>query len=228
MKSAPCHSRVPTGAERIRDLCSGKIIGDWRSPRVLLCTEGPRLVSGLSLSTGPSWLLAHPSVFTVEDVSFSCSKYHPCLCACILSQFSCVRWTLRPCGLYPASLLCPWNSPGENTGVGGLCPPPGTLPHLAIDLASLMSPAFGRRVLHHQHHLGHPSAFPGFYLNSSCCGWNLPLTGVLGSLGRSFYLVIESGSGDTAGQPEPQVSSSSLLTQAVEDRCGGGTSPLPS
>ena len=134
MKSAPCHSSVPTGAERIRDLCSGKIIGDWRSPRVLLCTEGPRLVSGLPLSTGPSWLLAHPSVFTVEDVSFSCSKYHPCLCACILSQFSCVRWTLRPCGLYPASFLHPWDSPG--TGVGyhfifqGIFPTQGSNPRL--------------------------------------------------------------------------------------------------
>ena len=26
--------------------------------------------------------------------------------------------TLRPHGLYPARLHCPWNSPGKNTGVG--------------------------------------------------------------------------------------------------------------
>ena len=26
--------------------------------------------------------------------------------------------SLRPCGLYPARLLCPWDSPGQNTGVG--------------------------------------------------------------------------------------------------------------
>ena len=26
--------------------------------------------------------------------------------------------TLRPHGLRPAGLLCPWNSPGKNTGVG--------------------------------------------------------------------------------------------------------------
>ena len=26
--------------------------------------------------------------------------------------------SLRPHGLYPARLLCPWNSPGKNTGVG--------------------------------------------------------------------------------------------------------------
>ena len=26
--------------------------------------------------------------------------------------------SVRPCGLYPARLLCPWGSPGKNTGVG--------------------------------------------------------------------------------------------------------------
>ena len=36
-------------------------------------------------------------------------------CACMRAQ-SCP--TLWPCGLWPASLLSPWNSPGKNTGVG--------------------------------------------------------------------------------------------------------------
>ena len=72
-----------------------------------------------------------------EDVSFSCSKYHPCLRACILSRFCCVRWTLRPYRRYSASLLCPWNSPGENTGVDCLFPTPGNLPHSAIEPALL-------------------------------------------------------------------------------------------
>ena len=26
--------------------------------------------------------------------------------------------SLQPCGLWPTRLLCPWNSPGKNTGVG--------------------------------------------------------------------------------------------------------------
>ena len=26
--------------------------------------------------------------------------------------------TLQPCGLWPAKLFCPWDSPGKNTGVG--------------------------------------------------------------------------------------------------------------
>ena len=36
-----------------------------------------------------------------------------CMLAC-----SVVSDSLRPHGLYPTSLLCPWDSPGKNTGVG--------------------------------------------------------------------------------------------------------------
>ena len=39
-----------------------------------------------------------------------------CVCACMLSLQLCL--TLRPYGLYPAKLLCPWDFPGKNTGVG--------------------------------------------------------------------------------------------------------------
>ena len=37
------------------------------------------------------------------------------LCVCV---FSVVSTSLQPHGLWPARLLCPWNSPGKNTGVG--------------------------------------------------------------------------------------------------------------
>ena len=36
--------------------------------------------------------------------------------------------TLRPHGLEPARLLCPWNSPGQNTGVGCRSLLQGTFP----------------------------------------------------------------------------------------------------
>ena len=36
---------------------------------------------------------------------------------CVLSR-SVVSDSLRPYGLYPPRLLCPWDSPGKNTGVG--------------------------------------------------------------------------------------------------------------
>ena len=39
------------------------------------------------------------------------------LCICVLSH-SVVSNSLQPHGLYPAKLLCPWDSPGKNTVVG--------------------------------------------------------------------------------------------------------------
>ena len=41
-------------------------------------------------------------------------KYHSCVpeVALVMSD------SLRPNGLYPARVLCPWNLPGKNTGVG--------------------------------------------------------------------------------------------------------------
>ena len=46
------------------------------------------------------------------------AKAPPGVCsgfACVLSR---IRDWLWPHGLYPAKLLCPWDSPGKNTGVG--------------------------------------------------------------------------------------------------------------
>ena len=40
------------------------------------------------------------------------------MCAC--SVASVMSDSLRPCGLQPARILCPWDSPGKNTGVGCL------------------------------------------------------------------------------------------------------------
>ena len=53
---------------------------------------------------------------------------------------------LRPSGLKPTSLLCPWDSPGKNTGVGcisfsrGSSQPRDWTFRPGIELASLMSP----------------------------------------------------------------------------------------
>ena len=41
----------------------------------------------------------------------------------------------------PARLLCPWDSPGWNTGVGLPCPPAGDLPDPGIEPVSPASPA---------------------------------------------------------------------------------------
>ena len=54
-----------------------------------------------------------------------------CVHAPSLCALSCP--TLRPYGLQPPRLLCPWDSPAKSTGVGLLCPPPGDLPNPGIE-----------------------------------------------------------------------------------------------
>ena len=41
-----------------------------------------------------------------------------CLCVCLRAQSLQLGPIWRPRGLQPASLLCPWDSPGKSTGVG--------------------------------------------------------------------------------------------------------------
>ena len=102
-------------------------------------------------------------VFPIQIIIYSCTlkeigaigmqrRYHTSptlkevttkfMCACsVVSAF------LRPHGLYPARLLCPWDSPGKNTGVSchallqGIFPTQRSNPHL------LMSPALAGRFL---------------------------------------------------------------------------------
>ena len=45
--------------------------------------------------------------------------------------------TLQSHGLQPSRLLCPWESPGKNTGVGSHAPLQGNLPNRGIEPRSL-------------------------------------------------------------------------------------------
>ena len=51
----------------------------------------------------------------------------------LLFAHSVVSDSLRPHGLQPARLLCPWNSPGKNTRVDAHLPSPGDLPDPGIE-----------------------------------------------------------------------------------------------
>ena len=53
---------------------------------------------------------------------------------------------LQPCESQPARLLCPWDSPGKNTGVGCHTLLQGNLPHTGIEHAVLMSPALAGKL----------------------------------------------------------------------------------
>ena len=58
-----------------------------------------------------------------------------------LSVASVVSSSLRPHGLQPTRLLCPWDSPGKNTGVGCHSLPQGNLPDPGIGPKSPASPS---------------------------------------------------------------------------------------
>ena len=59
-------------------------------------------------------------------------------CVCLIMSYS-----LQPCCLQPTMLLCPWNLPGKNTGVGS--PTLGNLPDLGIESVFPTSPALAGR-----------------------------------------------------------------------------------
>ena len=60
----------------------------------------------------------------------------PLLCCVLCYVASVMSDSLRPYGLWATRFLCPWDSPGKNTGVELPCPPPGDLPDTGIKPAS--------------------------------------------------------------------------------------------
>ena len=60
-----------------------------------------------------SWRVGRISCFLPPLLCITVCSVCVCVCAC-----SVVSDSLGPHGLYPASLLCPWDSPGKNPGVG--------------------------------------------------------------------------------------------------------------
>ena len=63
--------------------------------------------------------------------------------------------SLQPHGLQPTSLLCPWNSPGKNTGVGSH----SLLQGIFLTQGSNSGLLHCRQILYHLSHLGTPSLF---------------------------------------------------------------------
>ena len=59
---------------------------------------------------------------------------------------SVVSDSLPPHELQPSRLLCPWNSPGRNMGVGSHFPLPGDLPNPGLNTGLLHC----RQILYHQ------------------------------------------------------------------------------
>ena len=65
--------------------------------------------------------------------------------------------SLRPHGLQAARLLCPWDFPGKNTGVGCHFLLQGIFPTQELNLRLLL----GRWILNHQRRWGSPGGTSG-------------------------------------------------------------------
>ena len=110
------------------------------------CSDIPILCTLLLLVFYSSWIFFF---FLVSFFSFQfwrfllrnpkAQRFFPKLyliyTVCLFSLLSCVQ-LLQPHGLYPTRLLCPWDFPGKNTGVGchfllqGIFPTQGSNPSL--------------------------------------------------------------------------------------------------
>ena len=77
--------------------------------------------------------------------------------------------SLKPCGLQPTSLLCPWDFPGKNTGVDAFIPL-GDLHDPGIESVSPVSPALLAYSL--------PPGKPPGLLNTQ---WLMPWKGLKGN-----------------------------------------------
>ena len=65
-----------------------------------------------------------------------CYSLPACVCVCLLNC-SVMSDYLWPHGLWPTRLLCPWDSPGKNTGVGCHSPLQGIIPTQGSNLGLL-------------------------------------------------------------------------------------------
>ena len=80
---------------------------------------------------------------------------HACVCACVLSRFSCIQLFATPWTVAHQAPLSMGFSRQEYWS-GLPFPPPGDLPNTGIKPGLLVS-CIGRGVLYHECHLGSPS-----------------------------------------------------------------------
>ena len=89
-------------------------------------------------------------------------------CVCVIHvSHSVVFNSLRPQGLYPSGLLCPWNSPGKNTGVN--CH--SLLQGILLTQESKSGFLNCSQILYHLNRQGSPSGFRWGVLFSCMEGW---------------------------------------------------------
>ena len=95
------------------------------------------------------WKIKHVNT---QVVSYMTGTHIMCM---LMLSGSVISDSLWPRGLYPTRLLCPWNFPGKNIGVGYHFLLQGIFPTQEMNLISFVSYICGH-ILYHQCHLGSP------------------------------------------------------------------------
>ena len=84
---------------------------------------------------------SNPSILSQFPPFWNSSTIHSVHVVQLRHLCSVMSDSLWPHGLQPTRLLCPWNFPGKNTGVGYHFLPQGNLPDPGIEPLSLASPS---------------------------------------------------------------------------------------
>ena len=98
-----------------------------------------------------------------------------CVCVCISESHSVMSDSLQPHGMQPTRLLCPWNSAGKNTEVGGC----SLLQEIFLTQGLNPGLPHCRWILYHLGHQGIPCIWqpliffsPLISLLALCCWWS--------------------------------------------------------
>ena len=95
--------------------------------------------------TTPGHSFIHVGKSEIRSLSHIVHK-NVCVCVCVYVSHSVLSDSMQPHGLWPTRLLCPWDSPGKNTGVGfhsllqGIFPNPGIKPRSLTFQADSLPP----------------------------------------------------------------------------------------
>ena len=115
------------------------------------------------LKIAANWRWLFPSYFCSSFKTEEAFQHLVCVCVCVYIYIhirevkwsesgSVVSYSLRFHGLKPARLLCPWNSPGRNTGVGCCSLLQGSFLTQELNLGL----PHCRQILYHLSHRGNP------------------------------------------------------------------------
>ena len=138
---------------------------------VLFISGQRSLVEGTKVAGLASQRFPHSSVEMSGDWNpnpWALPCQSVCVCVCVLSH-SVVSDSLQSYALYLSSLLCPWNFPGKNTGVGCYFLLQGIFPAQGLNLSLLCLPHWQADSLPLRH-LGNPPPcqnFPLFHAAST-------------------------------------------------------------